>query len=155
MLLLSGLTVFTPATATPEPAATTARTVLIEMFTGAACGPCVNADHALDTMGDDYTRDQIAILVYHRSIPAADKLETTETINRQAWYLTPGNGPSTPNMWVDGIIVRVGGFTTAQAGVDYYTTQYNTRVASDSQLEIDVDGIISQGKNGQVWVNVT
>ena len=155
MLLLSGLTVFTPATATPEPAATTARTVLIEMFTGAACGPCVNADHALDTMGDDYTRDQIAILVYHRSIPAADKLETTETINRQAWYLTPGNGPSTPNMWVDGIIVRVGGFNTAQAGVDYYTTQYNTRVASDSQLEIDVDGIISQGKNGQVWVNVT
>lgn len=155
LLLLSGFTMLAPATATPEPTATTTRTVLIEMFTGAACGPCVNADHALDTMGDDYTRAELNILVYHRSIPAADKLETSETIARQNWYVASG-GSSTPNMWVDGTIVRVGGFNNAPEGVDWYTSQYDTRVAKASQLDIDVDGVISQGsKKGEVWVNVT
>ena len=155
ILLLSGLTVLAPASAAPEPTATTTRTVLIEMFTGAACPPCVNPDHALDDMGDDYTRGELTILVYHRSIPAADILETTETSARHSWYITPGNGASTPNMWVDGIIVRAGGFSTQQDGYNWFTTQYNTRVAKDSQLDIEVDGTISQGKNGQVWVNVT
>ena len=154
-MLLSGLATLVPALAGPTPQATTQRTVLIELFTGAACGPCVNVDHALDQIGDDYTRDQIAILVYHRPIPGPDTLQTTETGNRHAWYVSSG-GQTTPNFWVDGKILRAVGFSTAADGVTWFTNAYNSRKDIGSQLSIDLDALIYQGsKKGDVWVNVT
>ena len=155
LMLLSGLVTLSPALAGPAPLATTQRTVLIELFTGAACGPCVNVDEALDQMGTDYTRDQIAILVYHRSIPDTDVLETTETSARHIWYI-PGAGQSTPNFWVDGKIPYANGFGSKAAGVTWFTDAYNSRKDIGSQLSIDLDGLINAGsKKGEVWVNVT
>ena len=155
VMLLSGLVTLSPALAGPAPQATTQRTVLIELFTGASCGPCVNVDGALDQINDDYTRDQIAILVYHRKIPTLDDLETSETVRRHSWYISAG-GASTPNFWVDGKIIQMGGFNTVADGVEWFENAYGLRKDIGSQLSIDLDGLIYGGsKKGDVWVNVT
>ena len=66
--------------------ATTDRTVLVELFTGADCPPCVNADLGLDDYMADHTRSEAVALVYHRDIPRPDKLETPETVARQGFH---------------------------------------------------------------------
>jgi len=156
LMTLSAMAALVPASAGdgPAPMAKTDRTVLVELFTGAACGPCVNADYGLDDYIADHTRTDAVALVYHRSIPGPDKLETSETINRQAWYISSG-GASTPNMWVDGKIVRVGGFSTRAQGEQWFETQYTTRRQTQSEFRVNVDATITPGLTGTVWVNVT
>ncbi|NOQ53989.1 MAG: hypothetical protein GQ558_05235, partial [Thermoplasmata archaeon] len=91
LMTLSTMTMLVPAAASEgapmDLHATTDRTVLVELFTGAACGPCVNADYGLDDYIANHNRGEAIALVYHRSIPAADKLETSETSARQGWYV--------------------------------------------------------------------
>jgi PGF-CTERM protein len=158
LMTLSGMTLLVPAAAADEAPmevfATTDRTVLVELFTGADCPPCVNADHGLEDFIADHTRKEALALVYHRDIPRPDKLETTECVNRQGWYVSSG-GHSTPNMWVDGKIVRVGGFNSRAAGEQWFETQYNTRRATKSEFSMNVDGRITTQLTGTVWVNVT
>ncbi|MCK5251506.1 MAG: hypothetical protein KAQ96_01100, partial [Thermoplasmata archaeon] len=160
MLLLSGLVLLAPAPATAEAEpmdllTTTDRTVLVELFTGADCAPCVNVDRGLGAFLDNYNRDQVAALVYHRPIPQPDKLSTLETEDRHAFYLPPGEGASTPNYWVDGTNAAVGGFATPADGEQWFEDKYPTQSASKSQLSIDVDAQIAPNMYGQVWVNVT
>ncbi len=157
MFLLSGFSLLVPVGAADRnitPNATEARAVLVEMFTGADCPPCRNADLGLDGFLDSHTRDEAIALVYHRPIPRPDKLSTQDAATRQGWYISSGPH-STPNMWVDGKIIHAGGFYDEQAAEDWFETQYDTRRAIQSQLHITVDGIIPPNKAGKVWVNVT
>ncbi len=158
LMTLSTMTMLVPAAASEgapmDLHATTDRTVLVELFTGADCPPCVNADLGLDDYMADHTRSEAVALVYHRSIPRPDKLETSETIARQGWYVSSG-GSSTPNMWVDGKIVRVGGFSTRAAGEQWFEQQYTSRRATQSEFSMTADGTITPGLTGTVWVNVT
>ncbi|NOQ54158.1 MAG: hypothetical protein GQ558_06100, partial [Thermoplasmata archaeon] len=158
MFLLSSFSLLAPVAAedrNPEPNSTTTRVVLAELFTGAGCGPCINVDYGLDDFMDSHTRTEAVALVYHRSIPSADKLETSETISRQGFYVPSGVGHSTPNQWVDGGNVMVGGFSTRQQGEDWFEGKYTTERQDASQLSMDVSGIISPSLIGTIWVNVT
>lgn len=158
LMCLSGLSLMVPASgADPgpmmEPMSTEKRVVVTELFTGARCGPCTNADLGLGDFLGDHTRQEVVALVYHRPIPGADKLATTETATRHQWYSSAGT--STPNLWVDGKIIRVGGFGTRAEGKAWQETQYNSRKDIDSQINITTDGLISPSLTGTVWVNVT
>lgn len=160
LLLVSSLALLVPAPATAgsgpiTPHSTTDRTVLVELFTGANCGPCVNVDRGLEAFMETYDRTEVAALVYHRSIPTADMLETTETINRHSFYLPPGEGGSTPNYWVDGTNAAVGGFTTSTDGEAWFQGKYDVQSVNASQLSIDLDAHIAPNKYGKVWVNVS
>jgi hypothetical protein len=159
MLLFSGLVLLVPAPAAAESGpmdlfTTTDRTVLVELFTGADCPPCVNVDLGLEAFMDNYNRDQVAALVYHRDIPRPDKFETQDTIDRQTWYI-PSGPHSTPNYWVDGSEPGIGGFATPAAGEQYFEDAYAPQSTNASQLSIDVDAQIAPSMYGQVWVNVT
>ncbi len=148
-LVLSSFAFITPVAADdPGPMDTTTRTVLLELFTAGWCGPCVNTDHAVDQISEDYTRDQITILVYHRS----EKLEITEGMSRHRDFYA---GTTIPNMWIDGKLYATS-FSSASAGETWITNAYNTRKAIGSQVSMDLDAIISQGsKKGDIWVNIT
>lgn len=76
----------------------TKRTVLAELFTGAACPPCVAADVAFDTEIERYNRDELVILVYHLHIPAPDPLTNAATEQRAKFYAAN----STPTFFVNG-----------------------------------------------------
>jgi len=160
ILLLSGLALLVPAPSMADPGSmaphsTTDRTVLMELFTGAQCGPCVNVDLGLEAFMENHDRTEVAALVYHRSIPGPDKLENADTINRHSFYLPPGQGASTPNYWVDGTIAAVGGLSSPAAGEAWFEGKYDIQTVNASQLSIDLDAQIAPSKYGKVWVNVT
>jgi len=76
----------------------TDRLVLLEMFTGSACPPCVAADLAFDAALERYGADAIVPLAYHVHIPGPDPMTTPESNARRLFYNVNG----VPTMQVDG-----------------------------------------------------
>lgn len=70
---------------TPTPARTR-RVVLAEVFTGASCPPCVAADLAFDAFLERYTRQEVAVLMYHLHIPGPDPMTNPSTQARGRFY---------------------------------------------------------------------
>lgn len=79
--------------------ATSAKTVLGELFTGADCGPCVSADLAFDALAEYYGRQELIILEYHLHIPRPDPLTTNDGWERYLYY---GGDFGTPVAFFDG-----------------------------------------------------
>lgn len=79
-------------------AARSKRVVLAEVFTGAACPPCVAADLGFDAVMERYSRDEVAVLMYHQHIPQADPLTNPATQKRYNFY----GGGGVPNYVIDG-----------------------------------------------------
>jgi tetratricopeptide (TPR) repeat protein len=77
----------------------TGKVVLLELFTGAECGPCVAADNAFDKLSEYYTRNDVAILEYHLHIPGPDPMTNPDTYKRYQFY---GADFGTPTVFVDG-----------------------------------------------------
>ncbi len=159
LLLMSSLALLIPAPTLAEAGpmdlhTTTDRTVLVELFTGANCGPCVNIDVGLEDFLDEHDRSQVAALVYHENIPTADKLTTQDTIDRQNFYWAAGYR-YTPEFVVDGSYYHLGGMASSAAAKQWFEDQYNTQSANGSQLSIDVDAQVAPSMFGKVWVNVT
>lgn len=81
------------------------RLVVLEMFTGSACPPCVAADIAFDTAMERYGADAIIPLAYHVHIPGPDPMTTPEGDARRKFYNVNG----VPTMQVDGAMVTAPG----------------------------------------------
>ncbi len=62
------------------------RVVLLELFTGAECGPCVAADLAFDALSDAYRTSELITLEYHLHIPRPDPLTCVDSVARAAYY---------------------------------------------------------------------
>jgi hypothetical protein len=60
--------------------------VLMELFTGAQCPPCVAADIAFDHLPKIYPDKDVVLLQYHVHIPGADPLTNTDTEARWSYY---------------------------------------------------------------------
>jgi hypothetical protein len=65
-----------------QPPQKTGRTVLVELFTGAMCPPCVAADVAVDGLGQYYDGDEVVVLQWHLPIPAPEPLVSPAAIAR-------------------------------------------------------------------------
>lgn len=63
-----------------------ARPVVMELFTGAQCPPCVAADVGFDALADTYSHKNVILLQYHLHIPGPDPLTNDDTIARQKYY---------------------------------------------------------------------
>jgi thiol-disulfide isomerase/thioredoxin len=74
------------------------RVVLAEVFTGSGCPPCVAADLAFDAMLERYSRNEVAIIMYHQHIPAPDPMTNPATQNRFKFY----QGGGVPTYVIDG-----------------------------------------------------
>ena len=74
------------------------RVVLVELFTGAQCGPCVAADVAFDALGACYKPIDLITLQYHLHIPGPDPLTCPDAISRQDYY----GIRSTPSTYFNG-----------------------------------------------------
>ena len=81
------------------------RVVLVELFTGAQCPPCVAADLAFDGLERTFTNKDVVLLQYHLHIPATDALTTPDSEARQDYYEFRG----TPNIFFNGKSAAGGG----------------------------------------------
>jgi|GEM_PF-4463885 len=62
------------------------RTVLLEAFAGADCGPCVAVDLAVEATIERYSRDELAVVVYHRNVPTRDPMAVPLSDARAEFY---------------------------------------------------------------------
>src|SRR5262249_26417815 len=74
------------------------RVVLVELFTGAQCPPCVAADVAFDALLKTYKPTDVVFLQYHLHIPGPDPLTNKDTEKRETFYGIQG----TPTYFIDG-----------------------------------------------------
>jgi hypothetical protein len=125
----------------PEPYAGRAggkgsRVVLMEIFTGAECPPCVAADVGFDALLKSYKPTEFIGLQHHLHIPGPDPLTNTDTLARQTYYASEVRG--TPSTFFNGKSEAGGGGGMANA-VDKYK-QYRELIepALDQQKQADI-----------------
>jgi hypothetical protein len=74
------------------------RAVLVELFTGAQCPPCIAADVAFDALAKTYAPAEVILLQYHEHIPLPDALTNAATVARLKYYEVEG----TPALCLNG-----------------------------------------------------
>jgi tetratricopeptide (TPR) repeat protein len=89
------------------------RLVLAELFTGAACPPCIGADMAFDAALERFSRQDMALIVYHQHIPGPDPMTNPATEARKDIYALRG----VPTFAIDGKSVVGGGGAAAAEGI--------------------------------------
>jgi hypothetical protein len=62
------------------------KVVVLELFTGAQCPPCVAADIAFDALEKSYKPSELVLIQYHMHIPGPDPLTNPDTIARFDYY---------------------------------------------------------------------
>ena len=108
------------------------RIVVVELFTGAQCPPCVAADIAFDAMLERYKPTDVVLLQYHLHIPGPDPLTNKDTEARAEYYAVQG----TPSLYIDGKTgPPAGGFRPNAK--DTYSTVHK---AVDKQIEETAGG---------------
>ncbi len=80
-------------------------TVLLELFTGSGCEPCMAPDLAIESLLTTYGRQDLAVLEYDENIPRPDPLTTPASESRAAVYRVG----STPEAFLDGDPLPVAG----------------------------------------------
>ncbi len=98
-------------TAPPHPAATVGHTVLVELYTGSGCPPCVGGDLAVENVLRAYPRSEVVALALDQHIPEPDPLSNPDTIARAKEY----GVASTPSYVVDGSVLPLYGGPRARA----------------------------------------
>jgi hypothetical protein len=105
------------------------RTVLVELFTGAECPPCVATDLAFDALERTYKPSDVVFLQYHVHVPGPDPLTSKESLARMDGY--GDKVPGTPTLFVDGKKDDGGGGGANAAKLKYKT--YREQI--EEQLE--------------------
>jgi hypothetical protein len=78
------------------------RVVLVELFTGAQCPPCVAADKAFDALAKTYKPSEVVLLEYHLHIPGPDPLTNTGSEGRFRYYFAGQPRSGTPAIVFNG-----------------------------------------------------
>ena len=85
------------------------RAVLVELFTGAECAPCVSVDLAFDSLGRTYKPSEVVLLQYHAHIPGPDPLVSVDGSARMDFYNKRDEDKSTPQIFINGKADKSGG----------------------------------------------
>ena len=137
------------------------RPVLIELFTGAQCPPCVAADLAFDGLEKTYGGGEVVLLQYHMHIPGPDPLTSPDNDPRSDFYARSFKG--TPAIYFNGRPLAPGGGGKQDAEEKYKEyreivskliqkapaaklTATATRKGDEITLQADVSEIADAGK---------
>jgi hypothetical protein len=116
------------------------RVVLLELFTGAQCPPCVAADIACDAVLRTYKPDEVVLLQYHLHIPRPDPLTNADSEARAEYYGEAIEG--TPTVFLDGKALsdELGGSREdSKASYDALRKRLDTALAKDAGGRIKLD----------------
>ncbi len=105
------------------------RAVLVELFTGTECPPCVAADLAFDALQSTYKPTEAVLLEYHMHIPGPDPLTNKDGLGRAEFYGAKIRG--TPTIFFNGKKDEGGGGPVSAARQKYASY----REAIDEWLE--------------------
>ncbi len=99
------------------------RAVLVELFTGAQCPPCVAADMAFDGLEKSYASSDVVLLQYHMHIPRPEPMSNADTEARFEFYAEtyPGKVRGTPTAIINGKVEGPSGGGKDDAAERYKT----------------------------------
>lgn len=119
-------------------------TVLVELFTGAECPPCVAADVATGAIEAAFPKEQVVILRYHQHIPGPDPLTSPDGWNRFRMYGLQG----TPSVLLDGEPIDgvAGPLYLAPQGYKRLRSAIDPLVAKPSPAKIELSAKAADGK---------
>lgn len=123
------------------------RVVLMELFTGAQCPPCVAADVAFDVLIDTYKPTELVTLQYHEHIPGPDPLTNSDSVARFQYY---PDSQGTPTTLFNGKTEAGGGgpMSNAKAKYDEFKGVIDKSLEKPSEAKINLnadrkgDGIV-------------
>jgi len=123
------------------------RAVLVELFTGAQCPPCVAADLAFDALGKAYKPSEVLLLEYHLHVPRPDPLANDETDERANYYGKTIIG-GTPTILFNGTPGAEGGGTREEAEDKYdeYAAAINPLLELPAELKVAATATMKDGK---------
>lgn len=114
------------------------RAVLAEVFTGAACPPCVASNLGFEAMMERYSRQELIVLMYHQHIPNPDPMTNPASQARFKYY----DGAAVPSYSIDGAAPQSGGGAKDQARAFYQRVnpliERRLEVAPEASLKLDV-----------------
>jgi hypothetical protein len=112
------------------------RVVLVELFTGASCPPCVGADLAFEGLGKTYATSEVVLLQYHLHIPRPDPLTNPDSVARAEYYGDKVGG--TPTVFFNGKPDNLGGGGKPQAEGLYkeYRRMIDPELAGTTKLKL-------------------
>ncbi|MGI4830060.1 MAG: tetratricopeptide repeat protein [Janthinobacterium lividum] len=138
---------FPPAfTLPPRTLAAGGHTVLLELFTGAGCEPCVAPDLAVESLLASYTRQDLVVLEYDEHIPRPDPLANPDSVSRAAMYRVG----TTPEAFLDGAELPVVGAARddVENVVVEFADQVEDKAAKPSNVSINLTAV--RGTDGAI-----
>lgn len=117
-------------------------TVVMELFTGAQCPPCVAADVAFDALLKRYKPDALIGLQYHLHIPRPDPLTNPDALARQEYY--GDKIPGTPAVFINGRADRAGGggpMAMAETRYKDYRQTIDGLLEEKKQVDVTVSAV--------------
>lgn len=124
------------------------RAVLMELFTGAQCPPCVAADVAFDALSKAYDHNDVILLQYHMHIPGPDPMTNNDTVARFGYYGEKNSGQvrGTPTTLFNGKIAAGGGGGMENSKAKF--EQYAAEIAKSQSEKSDVAITGNVSRNG-------
>jgi hypothetical protein len=116
--------------------------VVMELFTGAQCPPCVAADVAFDGLQKSYKPTELVLIQYHLHIPGPDPLTNSNTVERSRFY----NVNSTPTTLFNGKSLAPGGGGMGNSEGKF--KQYTSIIDPLLEKTTDVKVTGKAGRNG-------
>lgn len=114
--------------------------VLMELFTGTQCPPCVAADVAFDGLLKAYQPQDVVLLQYHMHIPGPDPLTNPDSEARFKYYrgLFPANIRGTPSTLFNGNPEAGGGggMSNSQNKFGQYTNVIDPLLEDKAEVEL-------------------
>ena len=126
------------------------KVVVVELFTGAECPPCVAADKAFDKLSEYYPKDAVIILEYHVHIPGPDPMTNPSSFSKYTWY---GGNFGTPTVFFDGVENIVGGGPDLVAKNRATVYKYSIDKYLNEQPDADINGK-AELKNDKIFLNI-
>ena len=120
------------------------RAVLVELFTGAQCPPCVAADLGFDALGKAFKPSEVVRLQYHLHIPGPDALTNEAAEARQEFYGNTIKG--TPVILFNGKPGAPGG-GSREDGEEKFK-EYRNLIERLLEKETDIDLTVSAVRKG-------
>jgi len=126
--------------------------VLVELFTGAECPPCIAADVAFDALAKTYKPKEVILLQYHLHIPRPDPLSNADAEARQRYYEID----ETPSLLFNGKpgAGGGGGFDAAQEKYEEYLGIIDPLLEKESKVKLKTSAV-SKGGKIEITTNVS
>ena len=128
------------------------RGVLVEVFTGAECPPCVAVDLAFDGLLKAYKPADVVLLQYHVHVPRPDPLTSPEGMKRAEEYYEIR---AAPTVFVGGKSGPAGGGPMAAAGKKFTALREQIDEALEKPAGVKLGLTVARGEKGEFTAKAT